>query len=141
MKIERTTSVGSSPIKRSDRSQKSPSGKFAKEVSSQDSSTDPVSVAAPTHAIDALLAIQEVGDATTNGGNTHARQWGGDVLDGLDAIRLGLLTGGIPLNELRSITDLVTRQRQNVSDLVLQEILDEIELRARVELAKHERDS
>lgn len=141
MKIERTTSVGSSPVKRSDRSQKSPSGKFAKEVASQDSSTDPVSGAAPANAVDALLAIQEVEDATTGGGNSRARQWGGDVLDRLDAIRLGLLTGGIPVSELRSITDLVTRQCQNVSDPALQEILDEIELRARVELAKHERDS
>jgi hypothetical protein len=52
-----------------------------------------------------------------------------------------LLAGGIDVNELRSITNLVTRQRQNVSDPALQEILDEIELRARVELAKHERDS
>jgi hypothetical protein len=141
MKIERTTSVGSSPVKRSDRSQKSHSGKFAKEVASQDPSTDPVSGAAPAYAVDALLAIQEVEDATTGGGNSRGRQWGGDVLDRLDAIRLGLLTGGIPVSELRSITDLVTRQRQNVSDPALQEILDEIELRARVELAKHERDS
>jgi hypothetical protein len=141
MKIERTTSVGTSPVKRSERSQKPPVGKFAKEVASQDTSTDPVSGAAPTHAVDALLAIQEVEDSTTGGSNTRARQWGGDVLDRLDAIRLGLLTGGIPANELRSITNLVTRQRQNVSDTALQEILDEIELRARVELAKHERDS
>lgn len=141
MKIERTTSAGSSPVKRSERSQKSTSGKFAKEVASQGTSTDPVSAAAPTHAVDALLAIQEVEDATTGGGNARAHQWGGEVLDRLDSIRLGLLTGGIPVSELHSITDLVTRQRQNVSDPALQEILDEIELRARVELAKHERDS
>jgi hypothetical protein len=141
MKIERTTSAGSSPIKRSDRTQKSPLAKFAKEVARQDTSADPVSGAAPTHAVDALLAIQEVEDGTTGENNTRARQWGGDVLDRLDAIRLGLLAGGIDVNELRSITNLVTRQRQNVSDPALQEILDEIELRARVELAKHERDS
>jgi len=100
-----------------------------------------VSGAAPAHAVDALLAIQEVDDATTGEGNARGRQWGGEILDRLDGVRLGLLNGGIPVSELRSIADLVTRQRANVSDPALQEILDEIELRARVELAKHERNS
>ena len=141
MKIERTTSVGSSPIKRGERSQNSGSGKFAKEVAGQESTVDPVSGAAPAHAIDALLAIQEVDDATAGGGNARGRQWGGEVLDRLEAVRLGLLSGGIPISELRSIADLVERQRENVTDAGLQALLDEIELRARVELAKYERDS
>ena len=64
MKIERTTSVGSSPIKRGERSQNSGSGKFAKEVAGQENTVESVSVASPAHAIDALLAIQEVDDAT-----------------------------------------------------------------------------
>lgn len=141
MKIERTTSVGSSPVKRGERSQKSVSGKFAKEVSSHESSADPVSGAAPVHAVDALLAIQEVEDATSGGGNARGRQWAGEVLDRLEGIRLGLLTGGIPVGELRDVADLVRRQRANAEDPGLQEILDEIELRALVELAKHERFS
>jgi hypothetical protein len=141
MKIERTSSVGSSPVKRSERPQGSPSGKFAKQVKSQENAIDPVSGAAPAHAVDALLAIQEVDDATTGEGNARGRQWGGEILDRLDGVRLGLLNGGIPVSELRGIADLVTRQRTNVSDPALQEILDEIELRARVELAKHERNS
>ena len=141
MKIERTTSVGSSPIKRGERSQNSGSGKFAKEVVGQESTVDPVSVASPTHAVDALLAIQEVDDATTGGGNARGLKWGGEVLDRLEAVRLGLLSGGIPIAELRSISELVERQRENVTDAGLQALLDEIELRARVELAKYERDS
>lgn len=141
MKIERTTSVGSSPVKRGERSQSAASGKFAKQIAGQDSSTDPVSGAAPAHAVDALLAIQEVEDSTTGGGNARGRRWGGEVLDRLDAIRLGILTGGIPVSELKDIANLVSTQREQVSDPGLQEILDEIELRARVELAKHERDS
>lgn len=141
MKIERTTSVGTSPVKRGDRTQKSTSGKFAKEVARQEESIDPVSGAAPAQAVDALLAIQEVEDATTGGGNARARQWATEVLDRLDGIRLGLLAGGIPLSELRQVADLVSRQRGAGVDPGLQEILDEVELRARVELAKYERDS
>tara|TARA_Y100001968_G_scaffold296778_1_gene305188 strand:+ start:328 stop:753 length:426 start_codon:yes stop_codon:yes gene_type:complete len=140
MKIERTSSIGSSSVKRGERSQKAASGKFAKQVKGQESSSDPVSGAAPVHGVDALLAIQEVENATTGGRNARARQWGGEVLDRLEAIRLGLLAGGIPVKELKNIANLVTKQRESVNDPRLQEILDGIELRARVELAKHERN-
>ena len=141
MKIERTSSVSSSPIKRSERSQKSGPGSFANEVAGQESNADPVSAAAPTQTVDALLAIQEVDDATTGGANARGRQWGGEVLDRLETIRIGLLGGGIPISELRSIAAVIDRQRENVTDPGLQTLLDEIELRARVELAKYERDS
>ena len=141
MKIERTSSVSSSPIKRGERSQKSGSGSFAKEVTGHGNNPDPVSAVAPAHAVDALLAIQEVDDATTGGRNAWARQWGGEVLDRLESIRLGLLGGGIPIRELHSIAELIERQRENVTDPGLQTLLNEIELRARVELAKYERDS
>ena len=142
MKIERTSSVGSSPVKRSDRSQKSDSGKFAKQVGGEHtSSPDPVSGVAPVQGVDALLAVQEVDALTSDGRNSRGRQWAGEVLDRLEAIRLGLLAGGIPASELRNIANLVASQRESVSDPGLQNILDDIELRARVELAKYERIS
>ncbi|PPR65089.1 MAG: hypothetical protein CFH10_00002 [Alphaproteobacteria bacterium MarineAlpha4_Bin2] len=140
MKIERTSSVNSSHVKRADRSQKNESGKFARQIGGQDSAPDPVSGAAPAQGIDALLAIQEIDDSAADGRNARGRQWGAEVLDRLDAIRLGLLTGSIPVSELRNIVALVASQRESASDPRLQEILDEIELRARVELAKFEVD-
>ena len=140
MKIERSSSIGSPSVKRGERSQKTASGKFAKQVGGKESSYDPVSGVAPVQGIDALLAAQEVEDSTTGGRNARARQWGGEVLDRLEVIRLGLLAGGIPVDELQNIANLVTKQRETVSDPRLQEILDEIELRARVELAKYERN-
>ena len=139
MKIERTSPIGSSPVKRGERSQKAASGKFAKQVGGQEASPDPVSGAAPVQGVDALLAVQEFEESTTGGRNARAKQWGGEVLDRLEAIRLGLLAGGIPVNELQNIANLVTKHRETVNDPRLQEIIDEIELRARVELAKHER--
>ena len=140
MKIERTSSISSPSVKRGERSQKAASGKFAKQVGGQELSSDPVSGAVPVQGVDALLAVQEVEDSTTGGRNARARKWGGEVLDRLEAIRLGLLAGGIPANELQNIANLVTTQRETVNDPRLQEILDEIELRARVELAKYERN-
>ena len=53
---------------------------------------------------------------------------------------MGLLAGGIPVSQLQNIVNLVSRQREAVSDPRLKELLDEIELRARVEVAKYERD-
>lgn len=141
MKIEGPGPVRSTPVKRNERSRKTGSASFAKEFGSKAESVGSVSGAAPVHAVDALLAIQEVEDSTSGGTNARAREWGKDVLDRLEVIRLGLLAGGIPVSELRSIAALVARQQANVSDSRLKEILGEIELRARVELAKYDRDN
>ena len=141
MKIDGPGSVRSTPAKRSERSQKSGGGSFAKEVDSNRADTaGGVSGAGPVNAIDALLAIQEVEDATSGEANARARRWGHEILDRLEAIRMGLLAGGIPVSQLQNIVNLVSRQREAVSDPRLKELLDEIELRARVEVAKYERD-
>lgn len=139
MKINRTTSLGSSPVKRSERSGKPATDKFAREIEGQDGLTDPVSGVGPAQGIDALLAVQEVESAIDRDGNaSRGRQWGGEILDRLDSIRLGLLSGGISITELKNISVLISTQRASAKDPRLNEILDEIELRARVELAKYE---
>ncbi|MEE2688359.1 MAG: flagellar assembly protein FliX [Pseudomonadota bacterium] len=139
MKIEKTSPIGSSPVKRGERSGKTAAGKFSKQVGAKETlSVDPVSGAAPVQGVDALLAIQEVEDLTADGRNARGRYWGEELLDRLESIRLGLLAGGIPASELRNISNLLTSQREAASDPRLQEILEEIELRARVELAKYE---
>jgi len=113
-------------------------GAFAQEMkgSSSAGTADEAAAAAPSGAIDALLAVQEVGDATSGGGNARSRAWGNDVLDRLEEIRLGLLTGTIPVARLETLARLVSQQRETDLDPRLAAILDDIELRARVELAK-----
>ena len=58
------------------------------------------------------------------------------MLDNLEEIRLGLLLGTIPVSRLEQLAQLVRAQREQVNDPKLTAILDEIELRAAVELAK-----
>lgn len=140
MKIEGTGSVRSTPVKRNERSRKAGSSSFANEMGGKGDPGTAVSGAAPVHAADALLAIQEVEDSTGGGSNARARRWGHEILDRLEVIRLGLLAGGIPVSELHNIAALVSRQREKVTDPRLIDLLDEIELRARVELAKYDRD-
>lgn len=56
----------------------------------------------------------------------------------LDQVRDGLLAGGIPRVTLNRLANAVTKRRENFTDPKLQTVLDEIELRAHVELAKLE---
>jgi len=87
--------------------------------------------------VDALIALQEVGDALT--GRKRAMGRGREMLDLLDQVRLGLLVGGIPRAKLGALVQAVKAERQVIDDPRLQQILDEIELRAAVELAKYDR--
>ena len=58
------------------------------------------------------------------------------MLDHLDAIRHGLLLGSIPRDKLNGLLAVVRERRDDVGDPRLAAVLDEIELRAAVELAK-----
>ena len=91
-----------------------------------------------TIAVDAVLAIQTVGDSTSGAANARARQWGFDTLDRLEQIRTDLLLGAIPKERLISLAQMVSERRQHAEDPQLNELLDDIELRVRVEIAKFE---
>lgn len=91
----------------------------------------------PLSATDAMLSLQEVGDALER--RRRARARGDAMLDRLEAIRLGLLDGRIGGSELVSLRRLVSDRRGDLADPRLGEILDDIELRAAVELAKLDR--
>ncbi|HUD51717.1 flagellar assembly protein FliX [Parvibaculum sp.] len=88
-------------------------------------------------AVDALLALQEasfVGDALNSPKRAIAR--GEQMLDMLDDIKLALLSGQVPQQKLSRLLMAVEGQKAHVADPGLANILDHIELRARVELAK-----
>lgn len=82
--------------------------------------------------LDALLSLQEAGDGTSEEARKKAKQRGQMLLDQLDRVRIGLLTGGIPRSALQQIAQSVSAHRDNIMDPALREIMDEIELRAQV---------
>jgi hypothetical protein len=84
--------------------------------------------------VDSILVLQEVSDATAD--SAEGKRRGEELLDRLDQIRHGLLLGEIPRHSLHALEAAVIRTRDAVTDPRLREILSEIELRARVELAK-----
>jgi hypothetical protein len=99
------------------------------------SSSAPASGVTQISSIDALLSLQQADDAGS-GASKGARQRAGDLLDRLDSIRIGLLAGGVPVSTLNSLAHMIAQRRDKVMDPRLGDILDEIDLRVQVELAK-----
>ena len=112
----------------------SSSGGFTQMLDSKPASGASVTGTAPAGALDTLLAIQEAESSLERRG--RARRRATDLIDGLDQIRDGLLAGQIAPDRLDSLAALVAAQRDEAGDPQLTEILDEIELRVQVELAK-----
>jgi len=93
----------------------------------------------PAASLEALLALQGADDATTGGGGKQrAKERADEMLDKLDEVRLGLLSGGISRAALSDLTRLLSEKREQFDDPRLTEIVEEIDLRAQVEIAKLE---
>lgn len=95
--------------------------------------------AAPLHGLDApqsmdaLLFLQDVGMPA--GDKQRSARQGLSILDDLDQLKIGLLSGEISADVLSSLRGrLVANERSG--DEGLDQLLDDVELRARVELAK-----
>lgn len=84
--------------------------------------------------IDAILALQAVEDPTT-GKKKRAVHRGAALLEALDAIKADLLVGRIGTGRLDQLVAMLAEVRER-SVPGLDAVLDDIELRVRVELAK-----
>ena len=89
---------------------------------------------APVAPLDAILALQSVEDATS-GRRRQAVKRGSNLLDLLDGIKADLLVGGISLDRLETMVEELSLFRDR-TEPGLDAVLDDIELRVRVELAK-----
>ena len=87
-------------------------------------------------AIDSLLAVQSIENSV--GGSQQAVDHGKELLEFLDDIRLGILTGSVSQEKIKKLKQGIDNKRGWVVDKKLTQILEEIELRAAVELAKIE---
>ena len=115
-------------------------GEFAKHVKDAaggGGESRSVDTASAVSGLDALLAMQSVDPDAGNGrANQRMAQRGEDLLDLLEEIRHGLLLGHIPKDRLANLAQVVRAKRDAGTDPRINAILDEIELRAEVELAK-----
>ncbi|HOO82282.1 MAG TPA: flagellar assembly protein FliX [Alphaproteobacteria bacterium] len=86
--------------------------------------------------VDALLAIQGAEDPTQGAARKRARKRSGVILDELEKIRMAMLGGTLTVGHMIDIADVVASHREKIMDPALTDIMDEIDLRAQVELAK-----
>lgn len=86
--------------------------------------------------VDALLALQDVGGPLERKRRAVGR--GGRILDVLDDLRIALVGGDLSSGNLDRLQRAVRDQRDSTDDPKLEAVLDEIETRAAVELAKLE---
>ena len=111
---------------------------FAERLKDAVAATEPGAAVetAPPAFIEQLLSIQEAPAAISGEGRKAAGQYGQFLLERLDEIRLALLIGAIPKDQLAGLAQTARQRRQRSDDPRLNEILEEIELRAEVEIAK-----
>ena len=137
MKITQNAPIRSTSIRRSGKSSAGRSGQFTDHLVTGEAGapTGNSNSSTPVSAADSLLVLQEVPDATS--GTSRAKLRAQDLLDQLDEVRHGLLAGALSRRMLDRLARIARSERQSVDDPRLQELLDEIELRAAVELAKY----
>ena len=111
---------------------------FAKNLAESDTTSGAGRTSAPANLnpMAGLLAVQETEEPLERQARKRATQRADTILDELEDIRLGLLMGTIPMAKLEQLAQLVRVKREQLADPRLQEILDDIELRAAVEIAK-----
>lgn len=95
--------------------------------------------AAATHSIasiDSLLAAQSVEDPTERAARKRMQVRADSILTELENMRIALLTGTLTVGHVIDIADVVAAHREKIMDPRLHSILDEIDLRAQIEIAK-----
>ncbi|HUJ03308.1 MAG TPA: flagellar assembly protein FliX [Rhizomicrobium sp.] len=135
MEIKGPARVDSSGVRRVPRASTQAGGAFSVTESEQPHAqmvTAPNTIAA----VDSILMLQSIDDSTS--GPSKGLAHGQQLLDVLDQVRDGLLSGGVPRSTLNRLAVTLGKRQDNFADPRLQSVLDEIELRARVELAKLE---
>ena len=133
MKITGPKGVSSQPSSRSARVD----GGFSvggADRSGSASAAAPMSGASGVGSLAALMALQELD--TVEERRRKAIRRGGGLLDRLDALKVAMLDGGGGASALQALARAVAEERRYAEHAGLKDVLDHIETRAAVELAK-----
>ena len=99
-------------------------------------STEQTGLSAGIASVDVLLAAQATEDPAQKASRQRMQKRASDILDELNNLKMAMLTGEVTIGHMVSIADVVASHRETINDPELSSILDEIDLRAHVELAK-----
>ena len=135
MKVDQTRRNSLAGVKRSSGNRGVASSDFDSLLISK-KKIDAVAATNRISSVDAVVGLQEItGDNTDERG---AKNRANLILDKLEDIRMGLLLGQIPKTNLEELSQILILARENSIDSNLSEIIEDIELRAKIELAKLE---
>ena len=91
-------------------------------------------------AVGGVFAIQEVETSTDGRSRGLLVGYGDDLLDRLEELRIEILLGAVSKDNLADLAHEMRQKRQQVDDPALNELIDEIEMRAEIEIAKLTRE-
>jgi hypothetical protein len=140
MKIEGPRNVGyTQSVTRTKKAGSTSSASFVDHVAMDETSAAGAATStSPVMSVDQLIGLQEVDDALV--GRKQATAHATEILDRLDMLRLQILDGRISKDQLMQLARTVSARRAIATDPRLIAVLDEIDLRAQVEIAKFTRD-
>jgi len=135
MKVEGPGAARTAAARRAGRPASGDEGAFARELArtGEAGGGAPASGVSGVQTLIAAQAVDEPGERSR-----RARRRAHDLLDRLDEIRAALLAGVLPEGVLRALAARLAEARDQVDDPRLAAVLDEVDLRAQVELAKLE---
>jgi hypothetical protein len=113
-------------------------GEFTRYVDMRPSAPRNAPPAAPLAGLGGVLAIQEVRDAAAD--RRRAVRRGHGLLDELHELQLGLIEGRLSEATLRDLAARLEDTRPALDDPKLAAVLDQIDIRAAIEMAKLRRD-
>ncbi len=137
MKVNGPGAVKPGTVRRGGKSSAGKPGEFARHIAGNEADLPSSGISGATQigSVEALLAIQGVSDPTHKQHGPAFRR-AEDLLEHLEGIRDGILAGVIPRPQLQDLVRRLAEQRPRENDPLVISLLDEIELRAKVELAK-----
>ena len=132
MKIEGTGGVKNTGKANKKKTNKS-DGTFSLFTTEKTETKSGVTGISPLASIDSLLSVQEI---DSNFAMEREIEHGNNLLDSLEDIRMGLLNGSFSPSQVQNLINNLQHRRNDDIDDELKEIIDEIELRAEIELTK-----
>lgn len=86
--------------------------------------------------VDALFAVQQTADATDHKSRGLMMDYGTEMLDRLEQLRLSILNGAVSKDRLQEMARRLRERTSSSDDPRLNELINDIELRVEVEIAK-----
>jgi hypothetical protein len=126
---------GASNTKKSGKTEKSGSH-FGDFLTSGTAATESAAQTQSIGSVDSLLALQGAEDPTARAAKKRMRERAATILGKLDEVRIAMLSGRLTVGHMIDIADVIASHREKINDPALTDLMDEIDLRAQVELAK-----